>query len=222
MKRWVTSHFQGQSVTEYLDEAALRRHRVHVMHKLPYPYDGTNPVLFNGSIYYHRAGTPKIAKYELYSKRYSEVLIHKRAAHRGTNYLFNLSLNYFDIAVDENALWVLFHYEDADFLSVAKVDIHNLTIYDTWNLTLINHTEVANGFVVCGVLYLITSSYELRSDISIAYDFYRGKYRKPNIEWINLYRNSNMVSYNPYDKRIYIYDHGYLLTLPAYITWRAK
>ncbi|MFH4984333.1 hypothetical protein AB6A40_011042 [Gnathostoma spinigerum] len=31
MKRWVTSHFQGQSVTEYLDEAALRRHRVHVM-----------------------------------------------------------------------------------------------------------------------------------------------------------------------------------------------
>lgn len=67
-------------------------------------------------------------------------------------------MNYFDLAVDENALWVLFHYEDEEYLSVAKLDIHNLTIYDTWNLTLINHTEVANGFVVCGVLYLVSGA----------------------------------------------------------------
>lgn len=30
------------------------------------------------------------------------------------------------------------------------------------------------------------------------------------------------MSYNPYDKRIYIYDFGYLLTLPARINWRVK
>lgn len=70
--------------------------------------------------------------------------------------MFNLSYNYFDIAVDENALWVLFHFEDSDFLSVTKVDVKNFTIYETWNLTMINHKEVANGFVVCGVLYLVS------------------------------------------------------------------
>lgn len=70
-------------------------------------------------------------------------------------------MNYFDLAVDENALWVLFHYLDEEFLSVAKVDISNLTIYETWNLTLINHTEVANGFVVCGVLYLVRNILKL-------------------------------------------------------------
>ena len=64
-------------------------------------------------------------------------------------------MSYFDLAVDENALWVLFHYEKEHFLSVLKMDIGNLTVYDSWNLTLINHTEVANGFVVCGVLYLV-------------------------------------------------------------------
>lgn len=69
-------------------------------------------------------------------------------------------MNYFDLAVDENALWVLFHYEDEEFLSVAKLDISNLTIYETWNLTLINHTEVANGFVVCGVLYLVCLNFK--------------------------------------------------------------
>lgn len=131
-------------------------------------------------------------------------------------------MNYFDLAVDENALWVLFHYEDTPFLSVAKLDIGNLTIYETWNLTLINHTDVSNGFVVCGVLYLVESGRELKSEIVIAYDFYRSRYRKPNIKWVNLYKDANMMSYNPFDKRVYIYDHGYLLTMPARITWRAK
>ncbi|VDN50107.1 unnamed protein product [Dracunculus medinensis] len=222
LKRWVTKHFQGNIVEEYLDEGDMRRQRIHRTYKLPFLYDGTNNVFFNGSFYYHRAGTPKIAKYEIFSKRYNEVLIDERAAHKGNKYLFNLSMNYFDLCVDENALWVLFHYENVNYLSVAKLDINNLTIYETWNLTLINHTEVSNGFVVCGVLYLVSNSFELKSDISIAYDFYRDKYRKPNIKWVNLYRNANMVSYNPYDKRIYVYDHGYLLTLPARITWRAK
>lgn len=177
-------------------------------------------------------------------------------------------MNYFDMAVDENALWILFHYDDEDFVSVAKMDINNLTIYETFNLTMINHTDMANGFVVCGVLYVVSllqytfiyhkkfflifyikigtdsstyftfkslvvfstitlqfkvqSSNNLKSEISIAYDFYRERYQQPNIHWINLYRNANMMSYNPFDKRIYIYDHGYLLTVPVRLTWRAK
>ena len=70
-------------------------------------------------------------------------------------------MNYFDLAVDENALWVLFHYDGIDYLSAAKLDINNLTIYDTRNLTLVNHTEVANGFVICGVIYLVRPSQQL-------------------------------------------------------------
>lgn len=132
-----------------------------------------------------------------------------------------MSYNYFDLAIDENALWVMYHYENQPFLVASRLDIRNLTIYDTWNLTLINHTQVANGFVVCGILYLVKSGFDLQSEIAIAYDFYREKYRHPNIAWINLYRNANMMTYNPYDKRIYVYDHGYLLTMPARLRWRA-
>jgi hypothetical protein len=71
-------------------------------------------------------------------------------------YLFNDSMSYLDLAIDENALWVMFHYTEEEFLSVAKLDITNLTIYRTWNLTMVNHTEMANGLVVCGVLYLVS------------------------------------------------------------------
>ncbi|KAI6175416.1 Gliomedin [Aphelenchoides bicaudatus] len=221
-KRWLTNHFEGDILHEFYNEADLRRRKVHKNYKLPHLYKGTNTVFFNGSFYYQRAGTPKIAKFELSTLKYEEVVVDPAAAHKSDNYLFNHSMNYFDLAVDENALWVMFHYETEDFISVAKLDINNLTVYETWNLTMINHTEVANGFVVCGVLYVVESGHNLKSEISIAYDFYRQKYTQPNIQWINLYKNANMMSYNPYDKRIYIYDHGYLLTLPARLNWRAK
>ena len=71
-------------------------------------------------------------------------------------FLFNRSMNYFDLAVDENALWIMFRYDEAPHLSVAKVDVNNLTIYETFNLTSVNHTKVANAFVICGVLYAVS------------------------------------------------------------------
>ncbi|KAK6013343.1 Olfactomedin-like domain protein [Ostertagia ostertagi] len=120
----------------------------------PHVYDGTNHMLFNGSLFFHRAGFPRIGKFELTTGRYDEIEI-PGAAHQGNNYLFNKSMNYFDLAIDENALWILYHYEKEKFLSVAKVDINNLTIYETHNLTLINHSQIANGIVICGVLYTV-------------------------------------------------------------------
>ncbi|GMR62051.1 hypothetical protein PMAYCL1PPCAC_32246, partial [Pristionchus mayeri] len=220
-KRYLVNHFQGDEISEFATEADLRRQIIREIHKLPHVFDGTNHVLFNGSFFFQRAGTPRIGKYELQTGLYNEVEI-EGAAHRLDKYLFNRSFNYFDLAIDENALWVLYHYEDVPHLSAAKVDINNLTIYETFNLTLVNHTEVANGFVICGILYLVDSSFDQRTHISTSFDFYRGIYNTPNYHWLNLYRHSNMISYNPYDKRIYVYDHGYLLTVPAHLQWLAK
>ncbi|VDM75144.1 unnamed protein product [Strongylus vulgaris] len=253
LKRYLINHFQGIEIVEYRTEADLRREHINNVYRLPHVFDGTNHVLFNGSLFFHRAGFPRIGKFDLSSGHYDEIEI-EGAAHQGNNYLFNNSMNYFDLAIDENALWVMYHYEAEKFLSVAKdmlkrylinhfqgieiveyrteadlrrehinnVDINNLTIYETHNLTLVNHNQIANGIVICGVLYTIEDNHAQRTFISTGYDFYRRQYSKPNIKWINLYRNANMISYNPYDKRIYVYDHGYLLTVPAHIQWMSK
>lgn len=70
-------------------------------HHIPYLYDGTNLIFFNGSIYFHRAGTPKIGKYELLSKVYNEVLIDKHAAHKGNNasYFHSKKRNFFKTSI---------------------------------------------------------------------------------------------------------------------------
>lgn len=106
------------------------------------------------------------------------------------------------------------------FPVASQIDPINMSIMKTWNLTLIRHTDVGNTFVICGTLYVIESVHELQSRISIAYDFYRQKYRDVHLAWKNLHRNSNMVSYNYFDKHIYVTDHGYLLTVTADVHWR--
>ncbi|KAK6017064.1 Olfactomedin-like domain protein, partial [Ostertagia ostertagi] len=173
-------------------------------------------MLFNGSLFFHRAGFPRIGKFELTTGRYDEIEI-PGAAHQGNNYLFNKSMNYFDLAIDENALWILYHYEKEKLTSHNS--FNNLRTHES---TLIIIPQSPNGIVICGVLYTIEDAHTQRSYISTGFDFYRLQYSKPNIRWINLYRNANMISYNPYDKRIYVYDHGYLLTVPAHIQWTSK
>ncbi|CAI2317621.1 unnamed protein product [Caenorhabditis sp. 36 PRJEB53466] len=220
-KRYVMNHFQGHELIEFRNEAEMRREHVAKVHRLPYIFDGTNHVIFNASLFYQRAGYPIISKFDFNTKQYSQFEI-PDAAYRGDQYLFNNSMTYFDLAIDENALWVMFHYQQEHFLSVAKVDINNLTIYETFNLTLVNHTDVSNGIVICGTIYLVESGAEQSSYIATAFDFYRNTYSQPLIKWINLYKNANMISYNAYDKRIYIYDHGYMLSVPPLLQWLAK
>ncbi|CAD6184849.1 unnamed protein product [Caenorhabditis auriculariae] len=220
-KRYVMNHFQGNQLVEYSTEAEMRREHVSKVHRLPYIFDGTNHVMFNGSVFYHRAGHPIIAKYELSSRNYQQLTING-AAYRGDEYLYNQSMAYFDISIDENALWVGFHYKKEEFLSVAKVDLSNFTIVDIFNLTLVNHTQIGNAFVICGKIYLVDDSTQQSSFVSTSFDFYRLVYGSPNFKWINLYKNANMISYNPFDKRIYVYDHAYMLTVPPSLQWLAK
>ncbi|KAF7638972.1 GB1/RHD3-type G domain-containing protein [Meloidogyne graminicola] len=192
-KRWLSAHFEGNKLAEFKTESDLRRGFLFKSYELPYSFRGTNSLLFNSSFYYHRIGTPLLAKYELITKKYEQILIDKGIAYKGEDYLFNESKSFMDIEVDENALWILFHYQGNNNLSVAKLDINNLTIYDIWNISMIDHRKFSNGFVLCGILYLIKSSSIHKTEISAAFDFYRNKYFEPKINWNNLYGNANHI-----------------------------
>ncbi|KAL1228088.1 Olfactomedin-like protein 2B [Trichinella pseudospiralis] len=219
-KRWLTQHFYGNSLYEFENEADLRREKVSRIVDLPYMYDGTGHVIYNGSLFYQRAGTPKIAKYDIYTGEYKEKAIAK-VAYKYDHYLYKVPYNYFDFAIDENGLWVVYRYWNKQYLVVSHVDMRDLTILQTWEITELDRSEIADCFVICGSLYCIQSNTELNSNVSVKYDLYRNKLTKIDIPWVNLYQSSNMIAYNPSDKKIYVFDYGYLLTVPGEIYWRA-
>lgn len=80
MKRWVTNHFEGNQIAEFNTEADMRRGLIAQRYQLPYLFRGTNSVIFNGSIYYHRGGTKRLGRYEFNKKKYDEVEIHPQIA----------------------------------------------------------------------------------------------------------------------------------------------
>lgn len=119
-KRWATQEFYGNLLYEYADEAEMRREKANKRYVLPTVFDGTNHVFVNGSLYYHRSGTNKIAKFDIYNRAYTEVEL-PNMAYRYDHYLFNYSYNYVDLSHDENGLWAIYRYEGDLFLGKKKI-----------------------------------------------------------------------------------------------------
>ena len=60
--------------------------------------------------------------------------------------------NYLDLSVDENGVWGVFGLALDNNTVVMKIDAYKLDIDYMWNISL-NHNQMADMFVVCGVLY---------------------------------------------------------------------
>lgn len=88
MKRWVTNHFEGTHIAEFRTEADMRRGIVFKRHLLPHSFRGTNSALFNGSLFYHRGGTARLARYDFSKKHYDEIIIHPKIAYNSDNVIY--------------------------------------------------------------------------------------------------------------------------------------
>lgn len=62
--------------------------------------------------------------------------------------------NYFDFHVDENGLWGLFGLAMDNKTVVMKMEPYDLELQYMWNISL-SHRQVADTFIVCGVLYAV-------------------------------------------------------------------
>lgn len=134
-------------------------------------------------------------------------------------YLYNLPHNYLDLAVDENGLWAVYHYDFENFLVVSKLELSDMTVVHTWNLTNVsaNITSVGNTFIMCGILYGIENSSTVDTRINFAYDLYNEEELEVDVAWKNPYGHTTMLEYNPYDRRLYFFDKGRLLSAPVRI-----
>lgn len=136
-------------------------------------------------------------------------------------YLYNLPHNYVDLSVEENGLWAVYHYEQQDYLVVSKLELSDMHIVHTWNLTTTtaNITTIAESFIMCGVLYGIESVEDTDSYITFAYDLYEEEEIEiDDIPWKNPMGKTSMVQYNPNDRRIYFFNNGKLLSAPVRVS----
>ncbi|XP_010215283.1 PREDICTED: myocilin, partial [Tinamus guttatus] len=165
------------------------------VHILPRAMESTGAVVFRGALYFQQRLSRRLAKYNLQGEA---IVAEKELPDAGYHGQYPYSWGGYtdiDLAVDESGLWVIYSTEKAKgAIVVSKLDPQTLEIQHTWE-TNIRKQSVANAFIICGVLYTISSYTAPNATVNFAYDTATGASRPLSVPFQNRYQYVSMVDY---------------------------
>ncbi|KAM6936820.1 olfactomedin-like protein 3 [Xenentodon cancila] len=181
------------------------------MLQLPFHWQGTGHVVYNGFLYCHKADTPnQILKVELLNGTVVDSTLLPGA---GRLPVYSLNPNtYLDMAVDELGLWVLHaELEYGGNLIITKLDKGTLAVEYTWD-TQCRSQDAEGAFLLCGTLYVVYNTrYGGRSTIQCLYDIHDTIHsnESPVMFFPKRYTSHSSIHYHPGDRQLYAWDDGY-------------
>ncbi|CAL1603542.1 unnamed protein product [Knipowitschia caucasica] len=199
---WVAEHFSGRVVKEYKSLGAFQNDTYSIVDVRKF-FQGCGHMVHNGSMYFHIAGTPTIAKFDFETRRLHALHV-AHALHHSLAYLLQNSKTYFKIAADENGLWLIFASSIDDVIMVGQLDQKSFSISSYVNTTY-PRAKAGNAFVACGVLY-VTDTKDGR--VSFAFDLLKGKPVNVIFDLRPPGGVLAMLSYSPRDRHLYMWDDG--------------
>lgn len=140
-------------------------------------------------------------------------LLIEDALHHGRNYLFSNSKTYFNIAVDEKGLWIIYASSTDKNIMVAQVDEEKFSVIRLINTTY-PKSKAGNAFIACGILY-VTDTKDMT--VSFAFDLMKGKQIDARFELRYSQSVLAMLSYSLRDKNLYTWENGSLMVYPVHL-----
>ena len=104
--------------------------------------------------------------------------------------------NYLDLITDENGVWAVFGLAVDNNTVVMKFDHQTMDMQFMWNISL-SHHQVADMFIVCGVLYAVDHVEERDTRIRFALDLYKNKMLEVELPFTNPFKYTTSMGYNP-------------------------
>nr|XP_046251304.1 olfactomedin-like protein 3A [Scatophagus argus] len=181
------------------------------MVQLPFHWQGTGHVVYNGFLYCHKADTPnQLLKVDLLNGTVVDSTLLPGA---GRLPVYSLNPNtYLDMAVDELGLWVI--HADPEYggnLIITKLDTGTLAVEYTWD-TQCRSRDAEGAFIICGTLYVVYNTrYGGRSTVQCLYDIHDTIHsdESPVMFFPKRYTSHSSIHYHPGDKQLYAWDDGY-------------
>ncbi|XP_028855531.1 adhesion G protein-coupled receptor L2 isoform X5 [Denticeps clupeoides] len=209
--------YRTDTLIEYSSLDDFQNSRQTVTYKLPHRVDGTGFVVYDGAVFFNKERTRNIVKFDLRTRiKSGEAIINNANYHDTSPYKWGGKTD-IDLAVDENGLWVIYATEQNNgMMVISQLNPYTLRFDATWETTY-DKRSASNAFMICGVLYVVRSTYEdNESEVSKSLIDYiyntklsRGEY--VDIHFPNQYQYVAAVDYNPRDNQLYVWNNYYVL-----------
>ncbi len=209
--------YRTDTLIEYNSLDDFQNSRQTTTYKLPHRVDGTGFVVYDGAVFFNKERTRNIVKFDLRTRiKSGEAIINNANYHDTSPYKWGGKTD-IDLAADENGLWVLYATEQNNgMMVISQLNPYTLRFEDTWETTY-DKRSASNAFMICGVLYVVRSTYEdNESEVSKSLIDYmyntklnRGEY--VDIHFPNQYQYIAAVEYNPRDNQLYVWNNFYIL-----------
>uniref|UniRef100_H3BF33 Olfactomedin-like domain-containing protein n=1 Tax=Latimeria chalumnae TaxID=7897 RepID=H3BF33_LATCH len=172
---------------------------------------GSGMVMYRSHLYYNCYGTRSLCRVDIDAKVVERTLLSKAAYNNRFSYL-GVSWQDLDFAVDESGLWVLYATEESlGKLVISKINVSSFSVEQTW-VTTQYKPEVTNAFMICGVMYATRPKNTGVEEIFYTFDTKTGKHGSPAVLLDKVSETVQSLSYNPADRKLYMYSGGYEVT----------
>ncbi|KAG8448807.1 hypothetical protein GDO86_015761 [Hymenochirus boettgeri] len=172
---------------------------------------GSGMVVHNYHLYYNCYNSRDMCRINLSNfvsqrKTLPNAVFNNRYSYAGVGY------QDLDYASDENGLWVLYTTEEnAGKIVIGKLNVATLNVDNSWPTTQYK-SEVSNAFMICGVLYATRSISPKQEEVFYTFDTKTGKDARISIIFDKIADKVQSFSYNPNDRKLYMYSDGYLVS----------
>ena len=209
--------YRTDTLIEYSSLDDFQNARQTITYKLPHRVDGTGFVVYDGAVFFNKERTRNIVKFDPRTRiKSGEAIINNANYHDTSPYKWGGKTD-IDLAVDENGLWVIYATEQNNgMMVISQLNPYTLRFEATWD-TAYDKRSASNAFMVCGVLYVVRSTYEdnesevSKSLIDYIYNTKQNRGEYVDIHFPNQYQYIAAVDYNPRDNQLYVWNNFYIL-----------
>ncbi|MGH0150876.1 UNVERIFIED_CONTAM: hypothetical protein FKN15_018906 [Acipenser sinensis] len=209
--------YRTDTLIEYASLDDFQSARQTTTYKLPHRVDGTGFVVYDGAVFFNKERTRNIVKFDLRTRiKSGEAIINNANYHDTSPYKWGGKTD-IDLAVDENGLWVIYATEQNNgMIVISQLNPYTLRFEATWE-TSYDKRSASNAFMICGVLYVVRSTFEDNESevnknlVDYIYNTKQNRGEYVDIPFPNQYQYIAAVDYNPRDNQLYVWNNYYIL-----------
>ncbi|XP_072366370.1 noelin-3-like isoform X1 [Scyliorhinus torazame] len=205
---YMDGYTSSKVVREYKSVAAFVSGEDYRLYRLPYPWAGTNHLVYNGSLYFNKYQSNTLVKYNFET---GSVMAQRSLEYAGFNNIYPYTWGGFsdiDLMADEGGIWAVYATnQNAGNIVISELDEQTLEVQRSWN-TGYPKRSAGEAFMICGTLY-VTNSHLTGAKVYFAYSTKTSSYEYTDIPFHNQYFHISMLDYNARDQMLYAWNNGH-------------